>query len=157
VRQLNKYDFHKIKYLDGDPQKWGFRHPDFRENHLDALQNIKRKTERKTTPSAESITTSPLADSSHELEIQNIRIDSLEAQLTSLGAAHEDALLNLRTLERVDQKVLVEMVSVQRAMVQRDELLGLIRDLRPDRVAGERHSCRYLPRLNVFSWKHQAK
>lgn len=73
VRQLNKYDFHKIKNSDefGDqvccairsrfrrafrslmkcshlccpsiPQCWTFQHPDFQRSNRDALENIKRK------------------------------------------------------------------------------------------------------------------
>lgn len=50
VRQLNKYDFHKVKipneekqnYLYGD-DAWEFKHPDFRMNDIEALDNIKRK------------------------------------------------------------------------------------------------------------------
>ncbi|KAL7268373.1 kinase-regulated stress-responsive transcription factor skn7 [Rhizina undulata] len=51
VRQLNKYDFHKIRNHDeggssnqhGD-QAWEFRHPDFQMHRKDNLDNIKRKT-----------------------------------------------------------------------------------------------------------------
>ncbi|BGP38228.1 kinase-regulated stress-responsive transcription factor skn7 [Rhodotorula kratochvilovae] len=48
VRQLNKYDFHKVKNTDeganpyGD-NTWEFRHPNFGANMKDSLENIKRK------------------------------------------------------------------------------------------------------------------
>ncbi|RCK65014.1 Transcription factor SKN7 [Candida viswanathii] len=50
VRQLNKYDFHKVKipneakatYPYGE-DAWEFKHPDFRINDTEALENIKRK------------------------------------------------------------------------------------------------------------------
>lgn len=50
VRQLNKYDFHKVKisneakrnYEYGD-DAWEFKHPEFRMNDRNALENIKRK------------------------------------------------------------------------------------------------------------------
>ncbi|TFK69013.1 winged helix DNA-binding domain-containing protein [Pluteus cervinus] len=46
VRQLNKYDFHKVKNADDSQfgeQSWVFRHPDFNVNRPDALENIRRK------------------------------------------------------------------------------------------------------------------
>ncbi|ODV81563.1 response regulator [Suhomyces tanzawaensis NRRL Y-17324] len=50
VRQLNKYDFHKVKVSTEEKQNypygedaWEFKHPDFRINDLDSLENIKRK------------------------------------------------------------------------------------------------------------------
>ena len=76
VRQLNKYDFHKVKNTDDNQfgehvrhpffsllitpaymrlprQSWTFRHPDFHADRRDALENIKRKVpaQRKYTPS----------------------------------------------------------------------------------------------------------
>ncbi|TFK67559.1 hypothetical protein BDN72DRAFT_94127 [Pluteus cervinus] len=46
VRQLNKYDFHKVKNGDDNQfgeQSWMFRHRDFRAGRCEALENIKRK------------------------------------------------------------------------------------------------------------------
>ncbi|KAF8889907.1 HSF-type DNA-binding-domain-containing protein, partial [Infundibulicybe gibba] len=46
VRQLNKYDFHKVKNTDDNQfgeHSWTFRHPDFHAERRDALENIKRK------------------------------------------------------------------------------------------------------------------
>ncbi|KAG8739475.1 kinase-regulated stress-responsive transcription factor skn7 [Ceratobasidium sp. 414] len=55
VRQLNKYDFHKLKNAEAEAggmgygdqcsfaQSWTFKHPDFRADDRDALENIKRK------------------------------------------------------------------------------------------------------------------
>ncbi|KAF8954132.1 kinase-regulated stress-responsive transcription factor skn7, partial [Entomortierella lignicola] len=49
VRQLNKYDFHKIKTTEdttkpyGD-QAWEFQHPKFQVDKRDLLENIRRKT-----------------------------------------------------------------------------------------------------------------
>lgn len=46
VRQLNKYDFHKVKNPDDSQfgeQSWTFRHPDFHADRRDSLENIKRK------------------------------------------------------------------------------------------------------------------
>lgn len=50
VRQLNKYDFHKVKISSEEKQSyeygedaWEFQHPDFRRNDREALENIRRK------------------------------------------------------------------------------------------------------------------
>ncbi|AMD22000.1 HGL340Cp [Eremothecium sinecaudum] len=51
VRQLNKYDFHKVKRTPEERRQseygeysWEFRHPQFRRNDEAALDKIKRKT-----------------------------------------------------------------------------------------------------------------
>ncbi|KAH0609327.1 uncharacterized protein H6S33_012813 [Morchella sextelata] len=48
VRQLNKYDFHKIRNYDAggggnQHQAWEFKHPDFQKHNKDNLDNIRRK------------------------------------------------------------------------------------------------------------------
>ncbi|CDK26675.1 unnamed protein product [Kuraishia capsulata CBS 1993] len=53
VRQLNKYDFHKVKLSSAekknirstglDESTWEFKHPDFRAHDIMRLENIKRK------------------------------------------------------------------------------------------------------------------
>lgn len=58
VRQLNKYDFHKVKIPNEEKQSyeygedaWEFQHPDFRKNDREALENIRRKAPlKKDTP-----------------------------------------------------------------------------------------------------------
>ncbi|KAF9585787.1 kinase-regulated stress-responsive transcription factor skn7 [Lunasporangiospora selenospora] len=65
VRQLNKYDFHKIKITEdaerpyGD-QAWEFQHPKFQIDKRDLLEEIKRKTpNNKKTTTATASTASP--------------------------------------------------------------------------------------------------
>ncbi|KAJ6500673.1 HSF-type DNA-binding-domain-containing protein [Mycena sanguinolenta] len=152
VRQLNKYDFHKVKNTD-DTQfgehSWTFRHPDFHADRRDALENIKRKVpaQRKSTggpagavpltpalsyPSANSypqagpsgsFSSNPYDSQASKLDAMQSQIASLQAQLSSLGAAHEDVLSHVRNLERSYQEVLVEMVGFQRGMAQQDGLM----------------------------------
>ncbi|KAI1497287.1 HSF-type DNA-binding-domain-containing protein [Biscogniauxia marginata] len=49
VRQLNKYDFHKVRHNEENGQApyghgaWEFRHPEFRADRKDNLDNIRRK------------------------------------------------------------------------------------------------------------------
>ncbi|KAF8803163.1 hypothetical protein BYT27DRAFT_7196034 [Phlegmacium glaucopus] len=63
VRQLNKYDFHKVKNTDDNlfgEHSWTFRHPDFHADRREALENIKRKVpaQRKNVNIPNSTTTS---------------------------------------------------------------------------------------------------
>ncbi|KAJ7822678.1 HSF-type DNA-binding-domain-containing protein [Mycena leptocephala] len=145
VRQLNKYDFHKVKNTDDNQfgeHSWTFRHPDFHADRRDALENIKRKVpaQRKTTgggpaplpitpsssyppPTAYPQSSASGSFSSSKLDSMQAQIASLQSQLTSLGAAHEDVLSHVRNLERSYQEVLVEMVGFQRGMAQQDGLM----------------------------------
>ncbi|KAJ6530650.1 HSF-type DNA-binding-domain-containing protein [Mycena capillaripes] len=137
VRQLNKYDFHKINHLDNESwakQKWEFKHAHFRAGCRNALQNIKRKTGRKTASviggSSASTTSRFLLGSSCEFERQNIRIDSLDARLTSLDAAQQDVFSSVRNLERSHGEVLLQLASFQSEMAKRNELLrGIVHHL----------------------------
>ncbi|KAJ7253384.1 HSF-type DNA-binding-domain-containing protein [Mycena haematopus] len=152
VRQLNKYDFHKVKNTD-DTQfgehSWTFRHPDFHADRRDALENIKRKVpaQRKSTGGAAaalpltpalsypaatsypqsaasgSFSSGPYDSQASKIESMHAQMASLQAQLTSLSAAHEDVLSHVRNLERSYQEVLVEMVGFQRGMAQQDGLM----------------------------------
>ncbi|KAJ7063612.1 HSF-type DNA-binding-domain-containing protein [Mycena amicta] len=151
VRQLNKYDFHKVKNTDDNQfgeHSWTFRHPDFRADRRDALENIKRKVpaQRKSTNSAASQVPLPSTSSytpsagypqsaasssfsgnpyeqSSKFDAMQAQVSSLQAQLSSLSAAHEEVLSHVRNLERSYQDVLVEMVGFQRGMSQQDGLM----------------------------------
>ncbi|KAJ7671004.1 HSF-type DNA-binding-domain-containing protein [Mycena rosella] len=123
VRQLNKYDFHKVKNSDDNQfgeHSWTFRHPDFHADRRDTLENIKRKVpaQRKNTSSAAAPIPPPLT-----IDSLQAQLSSLQSQLTSLGAAHDDVLSHVRNLERSYQEVLVEMVGFQRGMAQQDGLM----------------------------------
>ncbi|KAJ7611649.1 HSF-type DNA-binding-domain-containing protein [Roridomyces roridus] len=149
VRQLNKYDFHKVKNTDDNQfgeHSWTFRHPDFHADRRDALENIKRKVpaQRKSTAPAplpppstpayppssaypQSAASSSFSSNPYEVDSKvdslQAQVASMQAQLTSLGAAHEEVLSHVRNLERSYQEVLVEMVGFQRGMAQQDGLM----------------------------------
>ncbi|KAH8769213.1 response regulator-like protein [Diaporthe sp. PMI_573] len=61
VRQLNKYDFHKVRQNEENgqspygPQAWEFKHPEFRMDQKHNLDNIRRKAPapRKAQPTEE--------------------------------------------------------------------------------------------------------
>ncbi|KAL1761223.1 HSF-type DNA-binding-domain-containing protein [Schizophyllum commune] len=109
VRQLNKYDFHKVKNTDDNTygeHSWTFRHPDFHADRRDALENIKRKVP------AQRKNTAPPAPQTH-----------MQSQVSRMEREKEDMQARMRTLERNYQDVLVELVGFQRGMAQQDGLM----------------------------------
>jgi len=110
VRQLNKYDFHKVKNTDDNQfgeHSWTFRHPDFHADRRDALENIKRKVpaQRKSTGGAaaplpltpstsyppatgypQSAASSSFSSNPYQVDSQASKVDSMQAQIASLQA-----------------------------------------------------------------------
>ncbi|KAA1479491.1 hypothetical protein DENSPDRAFT_862045 [Dentipellis sp. KUC8613] len=121
VRQLNKYDFHKVKNTDDNTfgeHSWTFRHPDFHADRRDALENIKRKVPaaRKSLPARGANGGSPSPSTSGT-------IDALQAQIERLCQTQDDMAAHIRNLENNYQNVLTEMVNFQRNMAQQDGLM----------------------------------
>ncbi|KAG1827637.1 winged helix DNA-binding domain-containing protein [Suillus subaureus] len=141
VRQLNKYDFHKVKTSD-DAQfgehSWTFRHPDFHADRRDALENIKRKVPaaRKSIPSSSNgghnggrgaSSGSPVPGETSTAELAAAQNDNLFATNETLRNQVVRAEERIRVLERQYGDVLVEMVNFQKGMAQQDGLMqGLI-------------------------------
>lgn len=81
VRQLNKYDFHKVKISNEEKQTyeygedaWEFQHPDFRKDDRDALENIRRKAPLKKEPSLD-------LNSRYITQVLALRLDLTKLQL----------------------------------------------------------------------------
>jgi len=142
VRQLNKYDFHKVKNSDDNQfgeHTWTFRHPDFHANRKDALENIKRKVpsaRKASTPTSSSTTTRPLSPTqysphqSHHHPYQSsscvqtqVHVESLQNEIRRLQEEGEDMRTRIRTLERNYESVLLELVTFQRGMAQQDGIM----------------------------------
>ncbi|KAL5529526.1 hypothetical protein ACEPAG_5511 [Sanghuangporus baumii] len=126
VRQLNKYDFHKVKNADDSQygeQSWTFKHPDFQLDRRDALENIKRKVpaQRKSNVNARGQGNSPAVSPSDGID--NAVVQSLQAQIERLTQAHDEMAQHIRHLENNYQSVLNEMVNFQRNMAQQDGLM----------------------------------
>ncbi|KAI9065063.1 hypothetical protein FKP32DRAFT_1602611 [Trametes sanguinea] len=118
VRQLNKYDFHKVKNTDDNQygeHSWTFRHPDFHADRRDALENIKRKVPaaRKSTGRGAN-SPSPASSAS---------VEALQAQIERMQRDQEEMAAHIRSLETNYQNVLSEMVNFQRNMAQQDGLM----------------------------------
>jgi osomolarity two-component system response regulator SKN7 len=146
VRQLNKYDFHKVKNTDDNQfgeHSWTFRHPDFHADRRDALENIKRKVPavrksastlplsshpysssgrgRSTSPS--SVIPPHLAGLPGNSYGQNPNVPILQAEIHRLREEGDDLRERIRNLERNYETVLVEMLAFQRGMAQQDGLM----------------------------------
>ncbi|KAJ7676585.1 HSF-type DNA-binding-domain-containing protein [Mycena polygramma] len=123
VRQLNKYGFHKVRSLEeyqSGEEIWTFRHPKFRAGDRDALDNIKRKApgQRRRDPTDTTVMFCPDNHTSTAL------IGSIQAELSSLGAAHENVLSHVHDLERNYDQVLATMAGFRRYVSEQDGLMG---------------------------------
>ncbi|KAI6139475.1 HSF-type DNA-binding-domain-containing protein, partial [Pisolithus tinctorius] len=97
VRQLNKYDWHKVKNTDGTQfgeHSWTFRHPDFHADRREALENMKRKVPaaRVSAPSRSAIGPSTLGRSGSAGPLGG-ELKSSQTQTNTL-ASHTSALQN---------------------------------------------------------------
>ncbi|KAG8963467.1 kinase-regulated stress-responsive transcription factor skn7 [Tulasnella sp. 408] len=131
VRQLNKYDFHKIKNSDefGD-QCWTFQHPDFQRSNRDALENIKRKVPAQRKAGRGGAATGPNLPGSPSdaatgglANVDSGAVSTMQAQIDALSRSNEDMAASLAALERNYQNVLNEMVVYQRGMAAQDSLM----------------------------------
>ncbi|KAH8593883.1 BRRG2, response regulator [Bisporella sp. PMI_857] len=95
VRQLNKYDFHKVRQNNEDntpsqygPGAWEFRHPDFRADNKDSLDNIRRKapTTRKPTQNAEDGSMVP----SQQIDLIHGQLLATQQQLQQMHDKYND-------------------------------------------------------------------
>ncbi|KAG9309199.1 HSF-type DNA-binding-domain-containing protein [Chiua virens] len=100
VRQLNKYDFHKVKNTDDSQfgeHSWTFRHPDFHVDRRDALENIKRKVPAMRKPAQSNAPSSSLRSvSAGSPGPASGDVESLHAQTSTL-ASHTSVLQNQTT------------------------------------------------------------
>ncbi|KAI9317319.1 hypothetical protein BX666DRAFT_2027393 [Dichotomocladium elegans] len=152
VRQLNKYDFHKVRNADdghkpyGD-QAWEFVHPKFRRDRKDLLEEIRRKTPGKAKKEEPSLVTSNITSSSTRakektsssdapltqqededqsnesfLEIRQLA-DTLQLQIAQLQQTQKDMEGTLQRLHHNDTFILNEFVKLGKTMEAKDDLI----------------------------------
>lgn len=140
VRQLNKYDFHKVKIPNDEKQHyqygddaWEFRHPDFRINDRDSLENIKRKgpSVKKTSPSSyvtlklpgdiPASTARELARIREELEMWRRTNKSLVLDMLVLQTKYRTVVDSLVNLQNISERNYRSMGTLINALV----LLGI--------------------------------
>ncbi|KAK7694095.1 hypothetical protein QCA50_003671 [Cerrena zonata] len=128
VRQLNKYDFHKVKNTDDNQygeHSWTFKHPDFHADRRDALENIKRKVPaaRKSTGGPSAAAAAARGANSPSPSASNANVEAIQAQMDRMQRTQDEMAVHIRNLESNYQNVLSEMVNFQRNMAQQDGLM----------------------------------
>ncbi|PWN30049.1 hypothetical protein BDZ90DRAFT_235288, partial [Jaminaea rosea] len=134
VRQLNKYDFHKVKNPEEQAtqsvdQVWEFKHPDFIRGREDLLENVRRKLpsgkkkggaggggdDRDLSPT--------MLNPAEAAERGAEEYQQLKDQIATLTAAQDQMSGHISNLTKQYQGVIGEMLTFQRNMVQQDQLM----------------------------------
>lgn len=133
VRQLNKYDFHKVKIPNEEKQNyeygedaWEFKHPDFRINDRESLENIKRKSSKKSSlnynpnvansgSSVDSFGYQNLKDEMDNLRLEN---KSLKQDISVLHTKYKTLVENIVSLKSFDEKYYRSMSVLINCLVQ---------------------------------------
>lgn len=139
VRQLNKYDFHKVKNPeDGSgsgavgEHVWEFQHPDFIRGREDLLENVKRKipAKKKTNLKGGAAAEGERDDSPSippPVDLSESKMGEshaeLRAQIAHLTANQDQMQNHILALTKQYQGVIGEMLTFQRNMVQQDQLM----------------------------------
>lgn len=118
VRQLNKYDFHKVRQNNEDgqqsqygPNAWEFKHPEFKANSKDTLDNIRRKAPapRKQGQISEDL---PI----QQIDLMNQQIVAQAQQIQLLEASNHELRINHQT-------VVQELVRLHRTVLNHDRVM----------------------------------
>ncbi|CAG8232215.1 unnamed protein product [Penicillium salamii] len=113
VRQLNKYDFHKVRQNNEEngqspygQNAWEFKHPEFRANSKESLDNIRRKApapRKQTQSNEESVPTQQIDLLNQQIVAQQQQIQHLSDRYAQLSVDHQ---LMLQEVMRVQKTVL---------------------------------------------------
>ncbi|KAK9433821.1 HSF-type DNA-binding-domain-containing protein [Lipomyces doorenjongii] len=116
VRQLNKYDFHKVRSTDEGGScpygetAWVFKHPDFQLHNKTQLDNIKRKA--------------PAPRRAQQAEEgSSEQVSKLESEIEYLKSTQALLTKHIETLTMNYENTLNSMITMQRSNEARDELI----------------------------------
>lgn len=110
VRQLNKYDFHKLRRNDENnespygKQAWEFKHSAFRADRKDNLDNIRRKApaQRKVQNNEDQFTTNQSLNLLQEtVYAQQQQVQALQEQFVELSRANKTLVHEVHTLQKM--------------------------------------------------------
>jgi osomolarity two-component system response regulator SKN7 len=122
VRQLNKYDFHKVRVNPTETSPygenaWEFKHPDFQLHNREQLENIKRKTPA-TRKKENTNGGSAGRPSGTDAEV----IEHMQRDIESLKRSHQELENQLsRAIDSID--------SLQRSASTREHYIKQLMDL----------------------------
>ncbi|KAJ2897856.1 kinase-regulated stress-responsive transcription factor skn7 [Coemansia aciculifera] len=129
VRQLNKYDFHKVKVAEdnkryGDEASinmpssaWEFQHPKFQHNRPDLLEKIKRKI----PPKSKSI--GGMSNGRHNDGELRVVAEDLQSQIHLLTHAHAEVTMYMHQLGKQQQAMIDELTVLKKNMQTQDQLM----------------------------------
>ena len=119
VRQLNKYDFHKVRQNNEEggtsqygPNAWEFRHPEFKANNKDSLDNIRRKA-----PAPRKVSTL------NEEQIPIQQIDLMNQQIVAQAQQIEQLVQSNNQLQINHQMVVQELLRIQKTVINHDRVM----------------------------------
>ncbi|KAG0746612.1 hypothetical protein G6F57_006584 [Rhizopus arrhizus] len=133
VRQLNKYDFHKVRQVDDsrksyDSQAWEFVHPKFIRHRKDLLEEIKRKVprvikqskkENEQKPCIQVNPSSGLSNSLEEIQaMANMMVNEIEQLQTSRTALES----SISKLTQRDKDIQNEFKKLNASLLSKDNL-----------------------------------
>ncbi|CEP10212.1 hypothetical protein [Parasitella parasitica] len=122
VRQLNKYDFHKLRLPDdghrlyGD-QAWEFQHPNFKYNRRELLEDIKRKPTGKAAQASQTSASNTYTSSANS----RLSVNVLEEEMKTLTSNLQKEVNGLKEtqkkmterIESFDKKYSVVLDSIE--------------------------------------------
>ncbi|KXL45066.1 MAG: hypothetical protein FE78DRAFT_80321 [Acidomyces sp. 'richmondensis'] len=122
VRQLNKYDFHKVRHNNEDggtspygPGAWEFRHPDFKMNNKDALDNIRRKA---PAPRKANVLSDEMIPT-QQMDLVNTQLVATQQQLQQLQERYNELSMHHSML-------LQELIGVQKTVVNHEHVMQYV-------------------------------
>ncbi|EMR70776.1 putative response regulator-like protein [Eutypa lata UCREL1] len=125
VRQLNKYDFHKVRHNDESGQSpygqsaWEFRHPEFRADRKDNLDNIRRKAPAPRKPQAAEdqqtgatsqqviVLSETLAATQHQIQ----QLQESYSEIVNANRVFAEEILHLQRLIGAQKQVHNELIN----------------------------------------------
>ncbi|KAI9847217.1 MAG: kinase-regulated stress-responsive transcription factor skn7 [Thelocarpon superellum] len=121
VRQLNKYDFHKVRHSNEEggqspygASAWEFKHPEFKMNNKDSLDNIRRKAPapRKSAPLGGE---EPI-QGTQQMDLVNSQLVAMQQQLQHLSDRYNELSMHHSML-------LTEFLGVQKSLVNHEHVM----------------------------------
>lgn len=119
VRQLNKYDFHKVRQNNEDgqqsqygPNAWEFKHPEFKANSKDTLDNIRRKAPAPRKQGQAQEGDIPI----QQIDLMNQQMVAQAQQIQLLEASNHELRVNHQTMVQ-------ELVRLHRTVLNHDKVM----------------------------------
>ncbi|PVU89934.1 hypothetical protein BB561_005109 [Smittium simulii] len=138
VRQLNKYDFHKVKSTDDNKRYgdsvWEFKHPSFKHGRHELLEKIKRKPPIRSRITSAAINASMGSGARNHLNFMKYNkqlensysstIEGLENKVLLLTETNNQITKYLNQLASCFQNVSDELITIKKSMTTQDQLMS---------------------------------